>query len=136
MTTFLLDPRVLDDCVSDSVPDVEIEGDVAAFIKYKDNMPPDYVFYVKDADPQQRAIVPPRLLSLPQRTGTSEDQFNGKRRTILRYQRANVVLMPYIIRPEFPLPVDILPGEAVYAQGDFVKGNADTFKQYGIKIKP
>lgn len=133
MTTFLLDPRVLDDCVSDSTPDVEIDGEVAAFVKYKGQSLPDYVFYVTDSDPYKRAIVSAKLLSLPCKK--REDQFNGKKRTILQYERANVVLMPHVIRPELPLLVDALHSEVLYARGDFLKGNADTFRLYGLAIK-
>jgi hypothetical protein len=133
MTTFLLDPRVLDDCVGDGVADVEIEGEVAAFIKYKGRSLPDYLFYVTDSAPHRRALIPPRLLSLPYQK--RDEQFSGKNRTTLQYQRANVILMPHLLKSGFLLPAEVLSGEVIYANGDFVKGNIDTFKLYGLAIK-
>lgn len=127
VTTFLLDPRVLDDCVtSDSTPDVEIEGVGLGYISSKSARLPDYFFYQEG-----RILLPESLLKLPH-------TLQGSRTMKLLYQRANV----YFVSPEDGWGRTPEPGssrleafEVLYAHGQFLKGNEEAFKKYGIKIK-
>ena len=132
-TKFLLDPRVLDDCISDSEKDVEIVGEVAAYRKPIISMP-EYLFYVGKVDANQKPIIPSSLLELFHRK--TEMMFNGKHLINLHYQRVKVTFSPYFSKSTVPLPVDFIGGEVVFCNSQFLKGDAETLKNYGVKIKP
>lgn len=125
-TKFLLDPRVLDDCIGDGVPDVEIEGTAVAFAKYR-NILPDYIFYLSNFDADFKPAIPPSLLKFPHR------KQEGQIMVDLRYQRANVVLIPYLSEDMLSL-ADDFPVQKILFNGRFLKGNAETLKNYGVKI--
>ncbi len=130
-TTFLLDPRVLDDCVSDSAPNVEIIGEVVTYRKPRIGLP-RYIFHVSDVDANLKPIIPHSLLGL----------FHQKReircyRTDLidlRYQRACVAFVPDLSESSFLLPADFGDDEIVFCKGQFLEGDLKTLNNYGIKI--
>lgn len=131
ITTFLLDPRVLDDCVSDSAKDMKIVGEVVAYRKPVISMP-EYLFYVSNVDANMKPVIPPDILKLFHRK--TEDKFNQKHLINLHYQRAKAIFLPYFSNSAVFLPVDFIGGDLVFCNGQFLKGNAETFKQYGISI--
>lgn len=131
-TKFLLDPRVLDDCVGDGVPDVEIEAEGAAFFKHKHSRLPVYYFYLnKSTD------APPSLLGLP------HSEVNASLMRTLFYQRANVNFIQLkstdgqrqqILEKE--LSAGSVEFDALYVREKFLQGNAELMKMYGVAIKP
>lgn len=131
-STFLLDPRVLDDSVSDSEAEIELEGDaVACFRLGTSKIKNYYAFYVESTD---RDRIPSSLLEI----------YHTKREAprVLRldYQKANLLFLP----TSFDEAVsDFLKQhkdellqkcQALYFHGEFKKGDAGTFKNYGVTI--
>jgi len=131
MTTFLLDPRVLDDCVSDSAPDVEIGAEGVAYYKHKYSGFPSYYFYVNKIKD-----IPPALLSI------YHSEVNSKLMRTLIYQRAHLNLIQWKSADrqrtaifEKELSVGHKDFEALYAREKFLKGDAEALRNYGITIK-
>ncbi|MDP3698145.1 MAG: hypothetical protein Q8R47_01020 [Nanoarchaeota archaeon] len=131
-TRFLLDPRVLDDYVSDSAPDVEVAADAVAYYKHKYSGFPSYYFYLN-----RSTYVPPSLLRFP------HSEVNARLMRTLIYQRAhlNFIQLKSADRQrqqalERDLSVGSKKFEALYAFGKFLKGDAQTLKNYGVTIKP
>ncbi len=131
LTTFLLDPRVLDDCVSDSAPDVKIEAEGGAYFKHKYSGFPSYYFYLNKIEE-----VPPSLLRF------SHSEVNAKLMHTLIYQRAHlnfIQLKSADLQRQWALEEELSVSskefEALYARGKFLLGDAEKFKQYGIKIR-
>ncbi len=122
-TTFLLDPRVLDDCVSDSAPDVEIEAKGAGYMRFGHF--PEYVFYQEG-----QLLLPSALTELDHK---SERLYLGSRR--LLYSRATVFLVSSNDGWN-SLPTGDQPRmdsfAALYVHGEFLKGDAEAFKNNGI----
>ncbi len=131
---FNLDPRVLDDCVSDSTPDIGIVATAAAYFKRGENGMPNYCFYVNAVDKKK---VNKRLLELPQ------SEYDGHHGDLsLRFQRANLVFMPVSdgdryqwgsrtkeFRESYLEACDVL-----YIRGEFLEGDAEKFKMLGVAV--
>ena len=131
-TTFLLDPRVLDDCVGDSDKDVEIVGEALTYRKWLLGKP-GYIFYVSDVDANLKPIIPLSLLGLFHRKKEIQ-WFNSIHLIDLQYQHVDVGFIPNLSGDTVPLPDDVIGDELVFYKGQFLKGDAQKFKQYGISI--
>ncbi len=134
-TTFCLDPRVLDDCVSDSMPDVEIEAGTAAYIKWDgEDVNRCYAFYVDVS----KFRVPESLLGLSPRRGGSHGELS------LRYQKAEIIFMPVSDGERYQWGSQIQEKRkdfieacmVLYVHEEFLKGDAEAFRNYGVTIKP
>lgn len=110
---------------------MEIVGEVATYRKPLLCLP-EYLFYVDNFDANLKPIIPSSLLGLFHRQ--TEGIFNCKHLISLHYQRAKVAFLPYFSKSPVPMPVDFIGGEVVFCKGQFLKGDAETFKQYGIRI--
>lgn len=130
-STFLLDLKVLDR--STHSRNEEIEAKVAAYV-VRENKLPRYAFYVDEVDVDN---VPIQLLklSLKEERSRSELRFT--------YRRAEVLFLPFLDTGRFHNGSALeacnteLGGicQVLYAQGNFKKGNLETFKRYGITIR-
>jgi|SRR3989338_9434329 len=125
MTTFLLDPRVLDDCVSDSAPDVEVVGDGAGYRVLEDGHK-RYAFFLH---PQEQKI-PRELIHLAYDVSSSDHC------TLYHCSLASVIVFSSkngggrnIPRKDWKHLYSIL-----YGHGEFIKGDVETLKIYGINI--
>lgn len=117
-TTFLLDPRVLDDCVNDSAKDVEIVGEVVGYSKFG---LPEYVFYFNYSKEKQK--LPTELVDLA--LYRKDEPFAS----IYTFSRALILTLPAdttYFNQDF---------KVLYAFGKFLKGDVEALKNYGIKIK-
>ena len=131
-TTFLLDPRVLDDCVGDGVKDGEIEAEGIARFKNDVFYNSDFIFYVNfpKGIKIQRSLYDLSLSSI-----TSD------RERILTYQHRRIVFEPVdhpFDRPkECSLWIEglVRRSSVLYVHGKFLKGDAEILKDCGITIK-
>ncbi len=130
-TTFLLDPRVLDDCVSDGAPEITLEGEAAAYFTLGNSQKANYVVY---QDYIGRDRIPSSLWEIPH---TERERLRSLR---LGYQKANLLFLPasvsdssseYLTQHKDEL---LQKCQALYVRGEFKKGDAETFKQYGVTI--
>lgn len=123
MPTFLLDPRVLDDCVSDSAPDAKI---VAEGVGCFSGWPREYVFFF---DYEQEQRLPKELMHLASLNKSEHIGYTNDIATIYTFSKALIFVMPanaaYFDKELKPL----------YAFGKFLKGDAEMLKNYGVKIK-
>jgi len=135
-TTFLLDPRVLDDCVGDGGKDVEIPAKAFAHFLLGENSQPSYTFYLNSVDGNDDISL--RSLDV------FKSRYDGHHGDFsLRFQKANVVFMPVSDGDRFQWGSknkdwreDYLKAcEILYVRGKFSKGNAQTMKNYGVTIK-
>lgn len=126
-TTFLLDPRVLDDCVGDGAPDVEIAAEGVGYLTAWDRK--EFVFYL---NPMEKQKLPRKLTEL------AYQQQSRPRESIYFYPHALITAVPLD-------NLDSLPQEGqprldafqvMYAQGKFLKGDAEALKNYGVTIVP
>ena len=132
MTKFLLDPRVLDDGVGDSVKDVEIVARAAAYFRQGENSLPEYVFYLNSVNGSADDSF--KRLDIF-RTDYSKDEGDLS----LRFQRANVIFMPITHGAWLPSNKQwheayMKACGALFVQETFLKGDAEKFKDYGIQI--
>ena len=138
MTTFLLDPRYLDDCVGDGVKDVEIEADAVVYVKRDFDNVSGYCFYAKDVT---SFTAPEGLKNIHHTRGGVFGEPS------LRYKKAHILFLPtsegekYIFGLNIPEAMRELAAVAIqrysilYAHGKFLKGDAETLKNYGVTIK-
>lgn len=129
--TFLLDPKFLDNRIA-NIQNEEIEAKVAAYV-VRENKLPRYAFYVDEVDVDN---VPIQLLKLSRKEERSLSELR------FTYRRAEVLFLPFIDTRRFHNGSALeacnteLDGvcEVLYASGDFKKGDATTFKRYGITL--
>ena len=130
-STFLLDLRKLD---SDAkIREARIEGEAAAYFTPISNYP-HYAFYVDEVDIENVHF---NLLKVKHSKEESALELR------LHYQQANVLFLPFSDAPRFrngsteEAWKDELMSryEALYVQGKFLKGDAETFKRYGITLQ-
>ncbi|HLD79396.1 MAG TPA: hypothetical protein VJA18_02455 [Candidatus Nanoarchaeia archaeon] len=135
-TTFLLDPRVLDDSVDDGEKDVEIPAKAFAHFLLGENSQPSYTFYL----PSVTKSASLSMLSL----GIFSAPYDGHHGDLsLRFQKANLIFMPVSDGDRYQWGSSvryfreryILSCEVLYVRGDFKKGDAETLKNYGVTIK-
>ena len=124
-TTFLLDPRVLDDTVSDSAKDVEIAGDGAGYSVYDGQK--RYAFFF---NPREQ-FLPQKLLDLAYHIRHYDDC------NLYHYSLASIIVFPSTNQSGKKIPRADWNHlyHVLYARGGFLKGDAETLKNYGIKIK-
>ena len=123
MPAFLLDPRVLDDCVSDSAPDVEI---VAVGLGCSRGVElPEYFFFQ-----DRKLFLPDDLVNIHH---TFELTNLGSRK--FHYQRATVYLAPAADWWKSIPQSRLGTFRCLYAGGKFLKGDVGKLKNYGVKIK-
>lgn len=123
---FLLDPRFLDDCVSDATPDVEILEEAAAYFTLPNHKEANYAFSLESI---ARNRIPSSLLELK----VPHTEREAPRSFRLNYQKANILFLPVETFRQYADDI-IKECEALYVCGKFLKGDAGTFKQYGITI--
>ncbi len=135
-TTFLLDPRVLDDEVSDSARDVEIPVEAFAYFRLGEHSQPSYTFYLNsvgdDADFPLSSF------------GIFRSRYDGHHGDLsLRFQKANVIFMPVSDGDRYQWGSSVRElreryfrsCEFLYVREKFLKGDAEALKNYGVKIK-
>ena len=139
-TTFLLDPRVLDDCVGDGVKAVEIEAEAVVFVRKGFDDISDYGFYV--TNDISSFIIPSGLKQVHHRVAGVFGEVN------LLYQKASISFHPmtegekYIFGPNLAkefletAAMAIKRYDVLCVNEDFLKGDAETLKNYGVTIKP
>src|SRR3989338_4076658 len=135
-TTFLLDPRVLDDRVSDSAPDVEIAGEAFAYFRAGENPQPTYTFYLASVDDYDDSSL--RSLDV------HKSRYDGAHGDIsLRFEKADLIFMPVSDGDRYQWGSSskdsrqsyLRSCEALYVRGKFLKGNVESFRMYGLNIK-
>lgn len=130
-STFLLDPRFLDDCVSDTTSDVEIPGEAAAYFTLGKSQKVNYVFYQESIG---RKRVPSLLWELSHR------EKEALRSICLGYQKANLLFLPASVSEASSNFLKqhkdelLQKCQALYVRGEFLKGDAETFNRYGVRI--
>lgn len=131
-TTFLLDPRVLvhalDERVNDSTPDVEVRAEGLGYLTVLGRK--EFVFYL---NPKEKQKLPERLTEL------AYQRQSRPRESIYFYPRALItaVRLDDGLNSMPQKGQDILEVFSVmYAQGKFLKGDAEKLKNYGVEIKP
>ena len=131
MPAFLFDPRVLDDCVSDRAPEATLEGEAAAYFTLGKSKKANYVIYQAGIG---RDRIPSSLREIPH---TEKERL---RSICLGYQKANLLFLPVSVSEPSREYLkshgnELLQRcEALYVRGEFLKGDAETFKKYGVKI--
>ncbi len=135
-TTFLLDPRVLDDTVLENTPAVEIVAEGFAYFRVGENSQPSYTFYQDTTNSYNCASLTSLHL-----TQSNYDGHHGD--FSLRFQKANVIFLPLSDGEKFQWGnineerrLDYLMAcEVLYVHGKLVKGTTEHLNCRGVSIK-